>query len=186
VSHVVAVAGRIGAGKSLVADELARVYSGTRRSFGGVVRRRAQNIGLPLDRDSLQELGNRIILTDGWELFCREVFGDTTDRAVLVVDGVRHVGAIDAITEIVGEAHFRLVYVEATRAERVARVMARDGITDAAFEAAEAHPNERELPLVRTRADVVIDNRDTARAVPSRVQEAVSALAFGGFVPPTP
>ena len=184
MTYVLGVAGPIGAGKSAIADELAAAYAGVRRSFGGVVRRRAEALGRPTDRDSLQQLGDEIIATDGWDTFCREVLDDAPQHDVVVVDGVRHVGAIDALIAIVGEAQFRLVFVDAARIQRVARVMARDEITEAAFDAAESHPNEYELPLVRERADVQVDNGSSQPEGPRRcATEAVIKLESAGFVP---
>lgn len=184
MTYVVGVAGPIGAGKSVVADELAAFYGGARRSFGGVVRGRAEAVGRPTDRDSLQDLGDQIIATDGWAAFCREVLDEPPDGAVVVVDGVRHDGAIDALIVIVGGERLRLVFVDAPRDERLARLIARDGITEADFDAAEGHPNERELPSVRARADLVIDNtsarNDARRAL---VHDIVTQLEAGGFLP---
>lgn len=184
MTYVVGVAGPIGAGKSVVADELAAFYGGARRSFGGVVRGRADALGRPTDRDSLQDLGDQIIATDGWAAFCREVLDEPPDGAVVVVDGVRHDGAIDALIAIVGGERLRLVFVDALREERLARLIARDGIAEADFDAAEVHPNERELASVRARADLVIDNTNSGHeARRALVQEVVSQLDASGFVP---
>lgn len=181
MTYVVGVGGPIGAGKSVVADELADAYGGVRRSFGGVVRRRAEAMKRPLDRDTLQELGDEIIASDGWDTFCREVLDDTTQQGVVVVDGIRHDGAIDALIAIVGDPRFRLVFVDAPRDERLARVTARDGIAEAEFDAAECHPNERELPLVRARADVEVDNAATA-GLGMIIPSVVAALDASGYV----
>lgn len=183
MSFVVGVGGPIGAGKSVVADELAAIYVGARRSFGGVVRRRAKAARQPLDRGSLQEFGDQIIATDGWNNFGREVLGGMTDR-VVVVDGIRHTGAIDAFIAIVGKPHFRLVFVDAPREERLARLIARDGITAAEFDAAELHPNERELPLVRERANVLVDNTKSRPESPELLARMiVTQLEDTGFTP---
>lgn len=183
MTYVVGVSGPIGAGKSVLADELAAVYAGVRMSFGAVVRRRAKAMGRPLDRDSLQEVGDEIIATVGWDAFCRDVLGGTPDGGTVVVDGIRHLGAIDALTAIVGGSRFRLVYIDAPREERLARVIARDGITEAGFDAAEAHPNESELPLVRGRKHVEVENTEKGESLGLRVRWISAALAAEGFDP---
>ncbi len=184
MSYVVGVGGPIGAGKSVIGDELASIYAGARRSFGGAVRRRAEATGQPLDRGSLQELGDEIIATLGWDDFCGEVLGETTDGAVVVVDGIRHDAAIDAFIAMVGKPRFRLVFVDAPRDERLARLIARDGITEAEFDAAESHPNERELSLVRERADVLVDNTKTRQESPALLaRHVVPQLEGSGFAP---
>lgn len=158
MTDVVGIGGPIGAGKSALADELASVYGGARRSFGGVVRRRAELADRPLDRESLQRLGDEIIATEGWDAFCREVLGDVDDDAIVVVDGIRHLGAIEGLAAAAGRPHFRLVFVDAPRDERLERLIARDGISESQFDAAEADGNEGELPLVRAHADVNVTN----------------------------
>ncbi len=183
MTYVVGVSGPIGAGKSVVADELAAVYAGVRRSFGAVVRRRAKAMGRPLDRDSLQEVGDEIIATDGWDAFCRDVLGETPEGGTVVIDGIRHLGAIDALTAIVGGTRFRLLYIAAPRDERLARVIARDGITEVDFDAAEAHPNESELPLVRSRNHVEVENTEEGEPLAPLVQRITAALAAEGFDP---
>lgn len=183
MTYVIGVGGPIGAGKSVVADELAVVYDGARRSFGGAVRRRAELSGRPLDRSTLQQLGDEIIATEGWSAFCREALGDREDDAIVVIDGIRHRGAIDGMVAEVGEERFRLVFVDAPRDDRLARVMTRDRMTELQFATAESHSNESELPVVRDRADVKVPNAAGADLA-STVRTTVTMLDATGFDAP--
>jgi len=162
VTNIVAVAGPIGAGKSAVADRIARVLGAPRRSFGGAVRGRALELGIPTDRESLQTLGDQMIATEGWDAFCRRVVGDVA--TTVVVDGVRHIGALDALARIAAGGHFAIVFIEAAPELCRYRVAERDGTSGTEFDAANSHPNEREVPLVkqRTDPDLVLAN-DTAK-----------------------
>lgn len=157
MSYIVALAGPIGAGKSVVADRLAEALGARRRSFGGVVRERAIASGMSVDRESLQTLGESIIASEGWTAFCRDVVDDVSGEPV-VVDGVRHIGAVDGLAGLAAGSFLAMVFVDASHDMRATRVARRDGITRGDFEAAQAHPNESELVLVRQRATIVVDN----------------------------
>jgi dephospho-CoA kinase len=50
-----------------------------------------------------------------------------------------------------------VVFIEAASNRRAQR-LARRGVSDQEIVAADSHPNEADLPAVRDRADIVIDN----------------------------
>lgn len=180
MTDIIALAGPIGAGKSAVADRVARLLGAPRRSFGGVVRERALELGIPTDREVLQTLGDEIIATEGWEAFCRAVVGDTA--TTVVVDGVRHIGAVDGLARIAAGGHFALVFVEAGAGRRRSRVAERDGTSHAELDAADAHPNERQVPLVRKQATlVVVNDIESLGGLDALVDRVVSKLRLLGF-----
>ncbi len=179
--QVVGVAGHIGAGKSVIAAGIADALGGERRSFGGVVRDAALAAGRPLDRATLQTLGDSIIASEGWDGFCRRVVGDSP-TALVVVDGVRHVGAVQALSAIAAVGDFALVFVDAASDVRRVRARRRDGSSDAEFAAAEVHPNEQEVPVVRSLATIIVHNdSDGPEAVDLAVACVVRELRERGL-----
>lgn len=180
LTDIVALAGRIGAGKSAIADMVARELSARRRSFGGVVRDRALQLGMRTDRETLQTLGDEIIAMEGWDEFCRLIVGDAAE--MVVVDGVRHVGAVDGLRRLVGADRFAVIFIDAPEEVRRARVAQRDATSDSEFAAAEAHPNEREVALVQRLASVVVTNdSENVEDVGTVVDGLVGELRRLGF-----
>src|ERR1700683_879321 len=143
---IVAFAGRIASGKSAVSRALATHYGVPWVSFGNAVRTEAERRGLGDSRQTLQDLGDELI-ADGWDGFCALVIGQVgwDGRQMLVVDGVRHRGAMRALQE---QASLFVVFVAASE-ERRSAWNAERGITDADAAMAEHHPNEIELDEVR-------------------------------------
>jgi dephospho-CoA kinase len=155
---VVAVAGRIGAGKSTVAKEIARIIGGTVVSFGSAVRAEAEKQDLPCDRTTLQRLGDELI-REGWDHFCDLVLEQAHAGATasLVVDGVRHLGAIDSLSRRSAPQRVVVVFVDSSWSTRCRRVASR-GVAEDDLAQADNDPNEREVEAVRERSDLLVVN----------------------------
>jgi dephospho-CoA kinase len=65
------------------------------------------------------------------------------------------------------------VFADASFERRLARVSSRDGITRGELEAADRHPNEAEVPVLREIADVLVDNE---RNGPEALAEAIDTI----------
>ncbi len=156
MGRLIALAGPLGSGKTVIADRLAQALGGQRRSFGATVREIAAERGLPENRSTLQALGDTLI-DEGWDVFCRRVVGTPTGEFT-VVDGIRHVGAVDALRRRFSNSELVLVFVDAPYERRRDRICARDGIDSASFDAAASHRNESEVDAVRVLAEIVVEN----------------------------
>jgi dephospho-CoA kinase len=155
---VVAFGGRIASGKSTLATAVVGQLEIPSVSFGDAVRAEAARRGLPADRATLQGLGDELIAA-GWDTFVDTVVRQAHWDGVepLVVDGVRHVEAVRALERRCAPHPVVVVFIEAAPDQRAQR-LARRGVGDQDIVAADSHPNEADLPAVRDRADVVIDN----------------------------
>lgn len=163
--QAVAIAGRIGSGKTTLASILAGRLNCPMASFGSYVRSVALQWGLdPADRASLQDVGEDLIATQGWHSFCRSVLdhGGYVSGAV-VVDGIRHVAAIAAIRELVAPTPCRLVAVSVRDESRADRLRVR-GITAEAAQAADAHTSESQVHQVIEGAEFVTHDEDPTEA----------------------
>ena len=154
---IIGVAGPIAAGKSALAKTLADNGFGTRASFGGYVRKVADERGVPTERDELQRLGEELLAELGAVEF--------TERALhgivgpdLVIDGVRHVAVSDALAARADR--YLLIFVELDDARRQARLEAREG-RPVDLVALDGHSTEREVVLLLSRADLVVGGEET-------------------------
>jgi dephospho-CoA kinase len=156
---VIGVAGGIGSGKTEFARVLATRIDARSVSFGDFVRSKAAERGLENTRESLQELGERLIAEMGWEAFATSVITPWDRTGHLVVDGVRHVDAVLAVRAAVMPAPFRLVYLDVDVDTRKMRLTERP--SDARdLSKWDAHPTEREVhSTLQSMADLVLDAR---------------------------
>jgi dephospho-CoA kinase len=175
---VVAFGGRIASGKSTLATAVAGRLDMPCASFGDAVRAEAAKRGLPTDRATLQGLGDELIAA-GWDAFVdtvvRQAHWDGMEP--LVVDGVRHVEAVRALERRWAPHPVVVVFIEAAPGQRAQRLAGR-GVRDQDIVAADSHPNEADLPAVRDRADIVIDN---GAELPNALGATLAALARFGI-----
>ncbi len=124
----VAFAGAIGAGKTSVSTKVAEMLGWSRASFGDYVRAVARDRELDANsRDVLQSIGEELI-AQGWEDFCRAVLarGSWTPGQPIVIDGIRHVHAVEALRGLVAPMPLYLVFLKASEEVRAARIRSRD------------------------------------------------------------
>lgn len=174
VRSMVLVAGPVRAGKSTLARDIAERLGGMLVGFGDAVRQRTLALGLPAERASWQEVGERWVDEDS-EGLCDTVLAPIAGQALVVVDGVRHRHVYDLLRARAAGRRVVLVYVDADAGTRRKR-LARDGIGAAATERVLAHSTETELPWLRSAADIVADGTSSAE----QVLAALRALISGG------
>jgi dephospho-CoA kinase len=160
----VGVSGRIGSGKTTLAEALAHRLGCSHASFGEYVRSVAKDRGARGDdRRVLQDLGDELI-SAGWESFCSAVLEDAGySGGSIVVDGIRHLEAIEALKRAVDPVPWRLVAVNVEPGRRGQRLHDR-GVNAAGVSEADAHPNESEVDAVLKRADYEVMGTLTADA----------------------
>lgn len=120
----IAFAGAVGAGKSSVSTRVAETLAWARVSFGDFVRAEARRRGLDAEsRTVLQALGEQLI-ESGWDGFCHSVLtqGNWLPGRPIVIDGIRHVRAVETLRELVAPLPFYLILLEASEPVRVARI----------------------------------------------------------------
>ena len=149
----VGVAGRIGSGKTTLAEQLAQRLDCVHASFGNYVRAVAIDRGISDDRDNLQTLGDEL-LGGGWDNFCSSVLNHAGYvGGAVVVDGIRHLAAVSALQRLVDPVPWQLIGVDAPDDTRVARLRGR-GVSLEEARRADAHSNESEVDRVLALADL--------------------------------
>lgn len=150
---VICLSGAIAAGKTTVAQGLAKHFSNVVvRSFGDVVRHRARSEGKPLDRATLQAVGLALVEA-GWQPFVDALLGDLPQQVeLLIVEGVRHREAVEEIKRRCLGSVILIVYLRVDAHVQEARLQERRELPSA-----RVHAVESSLAEVEAIADLVID-----------------------------
>lgn len=169
---IIAFGGRIGAGKSTISRDVAQRLAAPRVAFGDVVRDEARQRDLPATREALQNLGD-VMIAAGWDAFCERVVAtaEPSDPDILVVDGVRHLGALDGLARLAARTF--TVFIDAPWDKRVSW----RGVAAEELQSADAHPNEAEVDRVREEADLVVMNDGTPDDAVALVLRALATHA---------
>jgi hypothetical protein len=159
MTAVIAISGRLRAGKTTLAHCLAEVLSCPQASFGDYVRAKASERGLPDDRATLQDLGERLIANEGWPAFCEHALalaGAGPGTVPIVVEGVRHVDALSTLRELFAPVRVVLVHIDADEHVRSAR-MQHEIQGEKQLTAVEGHSTEQDTKsLLPGVADLVV------------------------------
>ena len=134
--------------------------------------------GIPEEGDALQNLGESLIRELSFEGFCRAVIEESqwVSGESLVVDGIRHVNAYDAIKVIVAPVQARLFFVDVPREVRQVRAQNRGRSDRTDLTKADTHSTEKEVHgALKTLADHVLDGTVVLETLIARVEDALGA-----------
>ena len=175
----VAIAGPIGAGKTTLAVLLSTQLGWPRTAYSDVLRNTAASRGLPATRFHLQQLAMEMI-ADGWDPFTAKLLRQVTPvpGQGLIIDGLRHPGAAEALRAAVRPGHTYVIYLDMPAGLGLDRAARRDQLADPAWRLAASHPVESELPAVKATAQLVIPA--TAVAPQRAAQLVMYCLAESG------
>jgi dephospho-CoA kinase len=156
---ILTFAGSIGSGKSTISRRIAATLGWKYISFGDYVRSIAKSHGLEDSRKTLQDIGQSLI-NEGWEPFCRSILNQViwVPGESLVIDGIRHIEAIDTLRSIVLPTDLFLIFIELQEPVRQIRLLNRNP-NNMNREDTDNHPTEIQ---VKTRlpqlADLIVFN----------------------------
>ena len=135
MKHAVVICGQIGSGKSTIARHVASQFGLKLVSFGSYIKHRAERLGRPSTRESLQNLGDSLYETMGSAGLLNAVLTyeriDNDDSVVF--DGVRHIKILGEIES--ASAVTTSVYVKVGQSARYMRYCMREDLFDLSFEA---------------------------------------------------
>lgn len=179
---IIVFSGAIGSGKSSLSQAVATRLGLSRVGFGDYVRMKAGQRGVPQTRESLQEVGASLIRA-GWHQFCSSVLSQSGWKVgqSLVVDGVRHVEALQSLKRITAPSQVVLVFIRLSESERRSR-LAQAGTPNAPLSQWESHSTENQveatLPVI---ADLIIDGSLSLNEGALKVEQYVRSLLSEGL-----
>ncbi len=155
---VIAFAGPIGSGKSTVSAAIAEALGLPRASFGDYVRSVAKQRGLTQDRETLQLVGSELI-ENGWGPFCKAVLSQAGWKRGdgIVVDGIRHIEAIEALRQMTAPLKFFPVFISIEGEDRKSRLMSKGIMDDGEKSKIESHSTEVQVSSLHSKASLVLD-----------------------------
>lgn len=155
---LICLAGGIASGKTTLAGALQASLPGSVRvAFGDVVRRRAMATSPSPSRQALQDAGLHLI-QEGWPAFVSALLADIGDEPdLLIVEGVRHQEAVDALRRRLPTHDLLLVYADVPDDLRRQRL---DQLGE--HQESLSHAVERDVESLRGVADLVVDTRNPA------------------------
>jgi len=169
---IVVFGGSSRTGKTTLARRLAAYCHCKYVSFGDYVRQQAHGRGiLSPSREDLQDLGQQLVDAD-INRFCQGVL-DTVQVSSgqrLVIDGIRHIEALGAISNISGGQPIKLIHLYAPTEVRESRRQHEGGFQT--LQAMDGHPIERQTNRqVKDSAALVLDGSGDLDTNFSRILE---------------
>ena len=159
-ASVLAFAGSIASGKSTISLGVANALGWPYVSFGDYIRKIAKLRGLEDSREIFQEIGQSLI-EEGWDKFCWSVLNQVewSPGKPLVIDGIRHIEAIDTLRSIAFPAKLLLIFIEVKESTREARFLKRETYDHKNLHIVENHPVEAQVKtLLPQTADLIVRN----------------------------
>lgn len=153
--------GGMGAGKTTLVTQLSERWSGAQSiSFGDFVRHQAALLGLELNRDTLQNLGQRFYEEHDSASFVDLVLWWKRPQGTIhLFDGVRHVQIWHAIARRYENAH--LIYLDLDVEHQRERLKSRGDIETLLRLGSFGHIVEDERVLLREQASLVVDSQNS-------------------------
>jgi dephospho-CoA kinase len=174
---LICLLGKICSGKSTIGQMLSENLVIPKSSFGGYLIHYSNMRDLPTDRQSLQNLGEKLIESNAlWFLNETIDFGRGQSKS-LILDGVRHKVILDGLNAISEKTIF--ICVDADLQLRYQRYLTREKKADSnkdyqKFLEAESHKVEQETERLREVCHIVIDSKSANKEdILSRVKELI-------------
>jgi dephospho-CoA kinase len=177
-SAVLSFAAPIEGGKTTVSIGVATRLGAPHVSFGGYLRRLAQEKGLEVTREVLQDLGNELVSHDV-RAFCEDVLEQQPwhPGRPLIIDGVRHVEVLDALAEILAPAEGYLIYIKVDRTTQAKRLEHDELRHEKSLEELEKHPAELQVrSKLPDRASLVLDGTQRPDELTQKVIDFLEAM----------
>ncbi len=165
IDLAIVIIGKICSGKSTLSKKLSSELNIPIASFGNYLYTISQEMSLPTDRESLQDLGTKLI-NESYRDFLENVITHVPNQTnKLIFEGVRHKVIFEEIKRISN----RMIsfYLEVENKERLRRFLNREKVIDLSanedtFNERNKHQVESEVDILKSYCDYRILSTDNA------------------------
>lgn len=180
----IGLSGRIGSGKSTVAQYLATKYGFTVLSFGQMLTGILQERNEPVSRENLQALGNELYDSLGPGGLTEMLIKDSDSDQNYVIDGIRHATIANFLKNKYGNC-FTLLYLDAPTETRFTRLATakrfNNSLSLEQFKATEQDPTEYDVIYkLKEKADFIVDCSKTQSLVYNQLDDILSRTKVKG------
>jgi dephospho-CoA kinase/NTP pyrophosphatase (non-canonical NTP hydrolase) len=191
---VIALAGKVGVGKTTIATFLGEQFGFVHLRSRDVLTKMLQDQGRPVNDAALQDLGAKIVEERGRQAVTELLLDQSRADQSCVIDSVRFVGEVDYLRSRFG-ASLKVVFLSAPEELRRRRFLDRRAgrdATDVGLTQRSSHEVEGDVPNLIDAADATLTNIDLGDVAaqlsaltlnwlyqrrPTALQEAVEAVA---------
>lgn len=176
---IIGITGTLGAGKGTVVEYL-QTKGFRHYSISGFIAKEIDRRGLPVNRDTMTEVGNDLRKTHGPEYLTAELLKQATEAGGdAIIESIRSVGEAAYLKDR-GALLWAVDADVRTRYERIAKrgsekdfVSFEKFVADEERESRGTNPMEMNLPACIAMADVVFQNNGTQEKLFMQVEEAL-------------
>jgi uncharacterized protein YprB with RNaseH-like and TPR domain/predicted nuclease with RNAse H fold/dephospho-CoA kinase len=167
--RVIGLSGPISSGKTTAGQYLA-LHGFAYGRYSQVLQSLLEDRGLPVTRESLQQIGEEVYRGLGQRWLGSELIKRMPESGDLVIDGLRHPEDHSFLVEAFGPCFFHM-HIDAPESLREQRYITSEGDKEE-FRRATAHPVEADTPKLAELANVIIHNRGSLEEFFSELSES--------------
>jgi cytidylate kinase len=160
---IISVCGQICSGKTYAANAISEKLNIPIASFGTYVKSFCEKNELPMDRKTLQDVGERFVNENPTQFTLDVLENGRRESNAVIVEGIRHKVIFESIAQIADKKVS--IYLEADQKTRYERFQQRKRgdshfLTFEEFLLLNNHPVEREIEGLKPLCDIVIETTD--------------------------
>jgi uncharacterized protein YprB with RNaseH-like and TPR domain/predicted nuclease with RNAse H fold/dephospho-CoA kinase len=170
---VIGLSGPISSGKTTAGRHL-ESFGFSYGRYSLVLKEMLQERGIPVSRESLQQIGEDVYRSPGQRWLCQELLKRMPESGDLVIDGLRHPEDHSFLVEKFGP-DFLHIHIDAPACVRLKRYVEIEG-TEEDFRKADAHPIESNVPKLADLAHGLVKNTGTLEVFLSEILRMVGTI----------
>ena len=178
---IIALAAKVGAGKSFFTDFVRENYSADYFRFSDSLKEILDILDLEKNRDNLQNLSKILRAEFGENILEKSILKKikNSQKEILILDGVRRKSDIDYFLNL---DNFYLIYIEVDEEKRLERILNRQGdkeddkeMTLEKLKEAEKHNSELQADIKEI-SNFVIDNNGSQEEFEEKIKELMKKI----------